>query len=120
MHDSIIQLDMLPLDKDTAKSILKLIVDGNADEALKIISNYYHIDPPKTMIGLPRGKCFKSYACYVPSKHTIFFKDSKAFRNPYIVLHEFYHVIRFINGKHKGTEKYANEFAKNFIQYALT
>jgi hypothetical protein len=115
-----IHMDIFPLSRDNARMIIQMIIDGNTDDALKIISDFYHIDPPKTVVGLPRNKCFKSYACYVPSKHTIFFRDANAYRNPYIVLHEFYHVIRFINGKHRGTEKYADKYAKFFIQYALT
>lgn len=113
-------LNKFPLSNEEAKTIVRMIINGDTDDALKLISNFYHIDPPKSVIGLPRGKCFKAYACYVPSKHTIYFRDSESFRNPYIVLHEFYHAIRFVNGKHKGTEKYADAFAKEFIQYALT
>jgi hypothetical protein len=37
-------------------------------------------------------------------------------RNPFIVLHEFYHVIRFKMGKHRGTEKLADEFALVFLK----
>jgi hypothetical protein len=112
--------NLFPLSNHEASMVIRMIINGDTDDALKFMSTFYHIDPPKSVIGLPRNKCFKAYACYVPSKHTIYFRDAESFRNPYIVLHEFYHVIRSAVGKHKGTEKYADEFAKKFIQYALT
>jgi len=38
-------------------------------------------------------------------------------KEPFVILHEFYHHTRTgIDTKHRGTEKYANEFAEKFIQ----
>jgi hypothetical protein len=39
------------------------------------------------------------------------------FREPFVVLHEFYHHLRTaLDRKHRGTEKYADEFAREFIE----
>jgi hypothetical protein len=43
--------------------------------------------------------------------------NSDTLKEPFIILHEFYHHIRTaLDAKHKGTEKYADEFSKEFIQ----
>jgi hypothetical protein len=43
--------------------------------------------------------------------------DSDTLSAPFIILHEFYHHMRsFADANHKGTEKYANKFAKEFIE----
>ncbi len=44
----------------------------------------------------------------------IYCSNSGIFYNPFIVLHEFYHHIRTTGGIHKGSEKYANRYAKGF------
>jgi hypothetical protein len=38
-------------------------------------------------------------------------------RNPFVILHEFYHHLRTdLDLKHRGTEKHADAFAREFIQ----
>jgi hypothetical protein len=36
--------------------------------------------------------------------------------NPFVILHEFYHHLRTHGMEHRGTEKYANRFAEEFIE----
>ncbi|MEM3090481.1 MAG: hypothetical protein QXW17_01825 [Candidatus Bathyarchaeia archaeon] len=38
------------------------------------------------------------------------------FGKPFIILREFYHHLRTFGGKHKGTEKNADKFAREFIE----
>ncbi len=100
------------LDKEYIKN---LIIQGKTEEAIAILSEYYGIDPPKINVGMPKGKHF-ALALYDPSKNTIFFKKGEYIYNPFIVLHEFYHAIRFFMGKHRGNERKANEFAMRFLE----
>jgi hypothetical protein len=48
---------------------------------------------------------------------TISVLNSDTMGNPFVILHEFYHHMRtsVLDKKHRGTEKYANEFAREFI-----
>lgn len=48
-----------------------------------------------------------------PSK--IYAINSDVFYIPFVVLHKFYHHIRTKGGVHRGSEKHANRYAKDFI-----
>ncbi len=98
-----------------AKAI-ELILNGRVEEALKLLSEYYSIKPPRIRIGLPR-KCYKALACYLSSKKTIYLRSSEEYRNPFIILHEFYHHLRTFMGKHRGTERYADRYAAESILF---
>jgi hypothetical protein len=59
----------------------------------------------------------RKLACYVANKRTIYVSDREVLCNPRVILHEFYHHLRTAaDAKHKGTEKYANNFAKEFVE----
>jgi len=92
-----------------------LILSKKPEEALKRLSEYYNVEVPKVKIGMPKGHV-KSRGCYVAGKKTIYFSHRDALYNPYVVLHEFYHHLRTIDRKHKGTEKLADAFAKGFME----
>ncbi len=102
-----------------AKAV-KLILDGRAEDAIKLLSDYYGISTPKIKIGLPKGHR-SAYGCYVAGKKTIYLRSSREYRDPFIVLHEYYHHLRTYLGKHRGTEKHANRYAlesiKLYIRY---
>ena len=95
--------------------IVYLILSKNPEEALKRLSEYYNVVVPKAKIGMPKGHA-RNQACYVAGKKTIYFLNQDALYNPYIVVHEFYHHLRTIGKKHKGTEKLADTFAKSFLE----
>ena len=92
-----------------------LILDGRAEEALELLSRYYRVRPPQLRIGLPRG-CTRALGCYVPRRRTIYLRSGDEYRNPFVVLHEFYHHIRYRMGRHRGTEKGADRFALRAIE----
>jgi hypothetical protein len=47
---------------------------------------------------------------------TIHVLNSDVLKDPFVILHEFYHHLRTsIDRKHRGTEKYASKFARDFI-----
>ena len=94
---------------------VQLILDGRAEEALELLSKHYKVRPPKLRIGLPKG-CKRALGCYVARTRTIHLRSSSEYMNPFIVLHEFYHHIRFRIGRHRGTEKGADRFALRAIE----
>ena len=97
--------------------IVLLILNGKAEKALELLAKHYGVNVPKIKVGLPKGRKKKTIGCYNAKKRTIFILNSDALKEPFIILHEFYHHLRITtDAKHKGNEKYADEFAKEFIQ----
>ena len=97
--------------------IVHLILNGKVEKALELLAEHYSVDVPKIQVGLPKGRKKRALGCYNAKKETIFVLNSDTLGEPFIILHEFYHHLRTaLNSKHRGTEKYADEFAKDFIQ----
>jgi hypothetical protein len=96
--------------------IVHLILNGNVEEALEQLAKHYHVSLPSMKVGLPRRHRTKALGCYTAKNHTIHVLSSEVLKEPFMILHEFYHHLRTsIEGKHKGTEKYASQFARDFI-----
>ena len=95
--------------------IVYLILSRKPEEALESLGIYYHVEIPKLKVGMPK-RHGKNAGCYSSSRKTIFVSEGDNLYNPYLILHEFYHHLRTNNGKHRGTEKYANKFAEGFIE----
>jgi hypothetical protein len=94
-----------------------LIMDGNADKALLLLADNYGVTKPRLKVGLPKGRRRNSLGCYNAKNRTIYVLNSDVIKQPLVILHEFYHHLRTnVELKHRGTEKNANRFAKNFIQ----
>ena len=101
---------------DLAKAkVVQMILDKKTEEALHSLSAHYKVNPPQIVVGTIKGKRRTVYAVYVQRERKIYCINSDIFYNPFIVLHEFYHHIRTTGGIHKGSEKYANNYAKGFI-----
>lgn len=97
--------------------VVWLILNGRVEEALELLAKHFGVDVPKIRVGLPKGRRKNVFGCYVANKETICVLNSDTLKEPFVVLHEFYHHLRTVRGvKHKGTERYANEFAREFIQ----
>ena len=98
-------------------SIVWLIVNGKTEEALERLAEHYGVEVPKLKVGLPKGHRARTRGCYDPKSGTISVLDSDVLKQPFTVLHEFYHHTRTgLDARHRGTERYANEFALEFIQ----
>ncbi|NIN53337.1 MAG: hypothetical protein GTN80_09225 [Nitrososphaeria archaeon] len=95
--------------------IVSLIHHNKAEEALKRLSNYYHVRVPRLKVGSVKGRR-KAAGCYVSKEKTIYISYQDDLRNPSVIIHEFYHHLRTLGGKHRGTEKYANRFAEEFLK----
>ncbi len=95
---------------------VKYILDGEAEKAVKLLSRFYGISEPRIKIGLPK-KYKNALGCYDPKKKIIYLKSSAQYRDPFVILHEFYHHLRSITGKHRGTEKNADRYALDSLRY---
>ena len=102
-------------DDITKAKIVYLILNKKTEEALQNLSTFYNVIPPEITVGTIKGKRRTVYAVYVQRESRIYCINSDIFYNPFIVLHEFYHHIRTKGGVHRGSEKYANMYAKSFI-----
>jgi hypothetical protein len=97
--------------------IVWLILNGKTEKALKLLAEHYNVNAPKIKIGLPKGRKKNTLGCYVAKMETIFVYHNDVLKEPYIILHEFYHHLRTgVDKSHKGTEKHASKFAKEFIE----
>ncbi len=95
--------------------VVQLILDGRVEEAIKLLSDYYGISSPKVRVGKVKGKK-RALAVYSHKDRTIYIQYGDLYTNPFVVLHEFYHHLRFRDGKHRGTEKHADKYAYEFIK----
>ena len=95
---------------------VKMILEGRAEEALERLSRHYRVQTPRLRVGLPK-RCRKAYGCYVAREKTIYLRSSEEYTNPFVVMHEFYHHIRWRLGSHRGTEKHADRYARESILY---
>jgi len=97
--------------------IVWLILNGQAEKAIDLLAKNYRVTTPKLKVGLPKAHRAKAFGCYMPKEATISVLNSDVIGNPFVILHEFYHHLRTsIDKKHKGTEKNADKFAKEFIE----
>ena len=104
-----------PLDDLTKAKIVFMILNKKTEEAIQNLSKFYGISPPEIVVGTVKGKRKTVYAIYVQKESKIYAINSDIFYNPFIVLHEFYHHMRTRGGIHRGSEKNANMYARNFI-----
>jgi hypothetical protein len=99
----------------TKAKIVYMILNRKTEEALQNLSEFYNIPPPEIVVGTIKGKRRSVYAVYVQKEGKIYAINSDIFYNPFVVLHEFYHHIRTKGGIHRGSEKRANAYAKDFV-----
>jgi len=98
-------------------STVQLILNGKVEEALELLSDRYSVGLPRIRVGLPNRHRKNTLGCYTAKNQTISVLNSDTLKDPAVVLHEFYHHLRTsVDKKHRGTEKYAYEFAKEFVQ----
>lgn len=99
----------------TQAKIVHLILSRKTEQALKMLSTIYCVDPPEVAVGTVKGKRRTAYAVYVPKERKIYAMNADIFYNPFVILHEFYHHLRTQGGPHRGTERHADLYAHGFI-----
>ena len=97
-----------------AKIVHMILIKENV-EAIKALSRHYRVEEPHLKVGMPK-RYSKKAGCYVSKTKTIHVMNQNYLDNPFVILHEFYHHLRTQGREHKGTERYANRFAEDFIE----
>jgi hypothetical protein len=99
-------------------NIVRLIaIERKPEDALDALCAHYRVEKPVLRIGLPRGEK-KALGCYVHRERTIYISSEEYLFDPYVLIHEFYHHLRHVDGKHRGTERHARDFALSFLRNA--
>jgi hypothetical protein len=106
---------MPELDDITKAKVVAMILDGKTENALEKLSEFYRVETPQITVGTIKKKRRTVYAVYVPQEKKIYALNSDIFCNPFVILHEYYHHIRSKLGRHRGSERHANMYAKGFI-----
>jgi hypothetical protein len=103
---------------DFRKMIVRLIaLERKPEEALDALCAHYRVERPALRIGLPKGEK-RALGCYVHREKTIYMSSEEYMFDPYVLIHEFYHHLRHVGGKHRGTERHARDFALSFLRNA--
>jgi hypothetical protein len=95
--------------------VVYLILSKDTEEALELLSRCYKVVKPKLKVGMPK-RYSKNPACYVAKNSTIHVSRREILWNPHLILHEFYHHLRRVTDAQGGIEKYADKFAKNYLE----
>ncbi|MDQ1280503.1 MAG: hypothetical protein QG670_1766 [Thermoproteota archaeon] len=95
--------------------IVQMILTKESTDAIGMLSCHYNVEEPSLKVGMPKGHR-KNLGCYVSKTKTIHITNQDYLNNPFVILHEFYHHLRTHGAEHRGTEKYANRFAEDFIE----
>lgn len=95
--------------------VVAKILDAKTEEALELLCKHYHVVRPRLGVGVFEGKTRGVRAVYSSQRKEILAVDREAFYDPFVIIHEFYHHLRTVGGKHRGTEKQADKFALDFL-----
>ena len=109
----------IEIDDSIKANVVHLILEKKPEQALEFLATLYKVKNPKLRVGTVKKRRKTALAVYVHKENTIYASNSDILYNPFVILHEFYHHIRSKSGVHKGTEKNADAFAKEFIQSYL-
>jgi hypothetical protein len=110
--------NMLTSDLAFKAKVVALILSRETEKALELLSRYYGIVKPKLKVGMPKRHS-KNHACYATKNQMIYVSRREILWNPQVILHEFYHHLRNLTDMQGGIEKYADKFAKNYLQAYL-
>ena len=96
--------------------IVELILSGQIEVAIGLLSKHYGVREPKLRVGTVK-RHRKVLACYVEKKQQIYLSNSGFLTDPFVILHEFYHHIRASGvGKSRQVETRADRFAEDFLR----
>jgi hypothetical protein len=103
-------------EREFRSKVVDTILAGSPEHALKLLSEYYGVNPPEIRVGTVKAHR-RALACYVEKERRIYFSKSEYLSAPFVVLHEFYHHLRASQiNSHRQVEKGADLFASNYIQ----
>lgn len=97
-------------------SVVSLILDSRPEEALTVLCAHYRVTRPRLGVGVTEGKTKGVAAVYSPRRREILAARREFLYNPFVMIHEFYHHLRSVGGKHRGTERQADLFALGYLE----
>ncbi|MDG6937901.1 MAG: hypothetical protein JRN42_05110 [Nitrososphaerota archaeon] len=106
---------MGPSQEEMQARVVALILDSKTEEAISVLSKWYKVSEPRLGVGVVEGKTKGVAAVYSQRRKEILAARREYLYNPFVMVHEFYHHLRSVSGKHRGTEKQADKFALEFI-----
>ena len=95
-----------------------LVLEGSPEEAVEILAGIHGVPVPRIKIGLPR-RYSRVLGCYDHRRRLICLRSSSEYRNPLVVLHEYYHHLRAARAEYSGYEKGADRFAARAVLACL-
>lgn len=95
--------------------VVALILDSKPEEAIRVLSRWYRVSVPRLGVGVVEGRTKGVAAVYSRNRKEILAARREYLYDPFVMVHEFYHHLRSIGGRHRGTERQADEFAMGFI-----
>jgi hypothetical protein len=97
-------------------SVVAAILDTSPEHALDLLCEHYRVERPKLRVGVVKGRSKGVLAVYSANRREILAARREYLYDPFTILHEFYHHLRYFGGEHRGTEKYADRFALEYIE----
>jgi len=96
--------------------VVATILDSRPEEAISILSKHYHVTTPRISVGVFEGRTKGVAAVYSVARREILAARREYLYDPFVIIHEFYHHLRSTSGRHRGTERQADEFAVDYIR----
>jgi hypothetical protein len=106
---------LMATEDEMKASVVALILDSKPEDAIDVLSRWYKVSKPKLGIGVVEGKTKGVAAVYSQRRKEILAANREFLYDPFVMIHEFYHHLRSVSGRHRGTEKQADRFAMGFI-----
>jgi hypothetical protein len=103
-------------DEEFKAMIVKTILDSNPELALDLLCEYYRVERPRLRVGVVNGRNKGVQAVYSANRKEILAARREFLFDPFTIIHEFYHHLRYFGRDHRGTEKYADRFAIDYIR----
>ena len=102
-------------EEEMKTSVVALFLDSKTEDALDLMCKWYQVERPRLKVGVVEGRTKGVAAVYSVRRREILAAKREYFYNPFVMIHEFYHHMRSASGKHRGTERQADEFAVDFV-----
>jgi hypothetical protein len=96
--------------------VVAMILDSKPEIALGMLCDRYRVSVPRLAVGVLEGRTKGVAAVYSLERKEILAARREYLYDPFVMIHEFYHHLRSVSGKHRGTEKQADRFALEFIE----
>lgn len=104
-----------PTERRFKARVVATILDSKTETALEMLCSRYRVSVPRLGVGVLEGRTKGVAAVYSLQRKEILAARREFLYDPFVIIHEFYHHLRSVSGKHRGTEKQADRFAMDFV-----